>query len=299
MNDRKQHVVKMAHQLFIDKGFQSTSIQDILEYSGISKGTFYNYFSSKSELLTAIFKMTDSELEKIRNDLLIGQDPADIEIFIKQVEMQLKTNRKNKIITLFEEVMISKDDELKRTIEERKIQNIRWIYHRLTDIFGIDKRQYLLDCAIMFMGMLRENIKFYQLAYESDANISQVVRYTVNRLVHMVNEIVQSEERLIPVQALERWLPDCNRHVRSFRKKLLHQLFIVKNILHQQNNQQLNYEDLLDFIEEELLDAKNPRKFLIDSVLQTLQTVEDKKVQVELQELSLLVQEYFDQIDAK
>lgn len=299
MNDRKQHVVKMAHQLFIDKGFQSTSIQDILEYSGISKGTFYNYFSSKSELLTAIFKMTDSELEKIRNDLLIGQDPADIEIFIKQVEMQLKTNRKNKIITLFEEVMISKDDELKRTIEERKIQNIRWIYHRLTDIFGIDKRQYLLDCAIMFMGMLRENIKFYQLAYESDANISQVVRYTVNRLVHMVNEIVQSEERLIPVQALERWLPDCNRHVRSFRKKLLHQLFIVKNILHQQNNQQLNYEDLLDFIEEELLDAKNPRKFLIDSVLQTLQTVEDKKVQVELQELSILVQEYFDQIDAK
>ncbi|MBL4950733.1 TetR/AcrR family transcriptional regulator [Neobacillus sp. OS1-32] len=299
MNDRKQHVVKMAHQLFIDKGFQSTSIQDILEYSGISKGTFYNYFSSKSELLTAIFKMTDSELEKIRNDLLIGQDPADIEIFIKQVEMQLKTNRKNKIITLFEEVMISKDDELKRTIEERKIQNIRWIYHRLTDIFGIDKRQYLLDCAIMFMGMLRENIKFYQLAYESDANISQVVRYTVNRLVHMVNEIVQSEERLIPVQALERWLPDCNRHVRSFRKKLLHQLFIVKNILHQQNNQQLNYGDLLDFIEEELLDAKNPRKFLIDSVLQTLQTVEDKKVQVELQELSILVQEYFDQIDAK
>ena len=56
MNDRKQHVIKMAHQLFIEKGFQATSIQDILDYSGISKGTFYNYFSSKSELLIAIFK---------------------------------------------------------------------------------------------------------------------------------------------------------------------------------------------------------------------------------------------------
>ena len=46
MNDRKQHVVHMAHQLFINKGVQSTSVQDIFEYSGISKGTFYNYFSS-------------------------------------------------------------------------------------------------------------------------------------------------------------------------------------------------------------------------------------------------------------
>ena len=55
MNDRKQHVINKAHQLFIDKGFQATSIQDILDYSGISKGTFYNYFSSKNELLIAIF----------------------------------------------------------------------------------------------------------------------------------------------------------------------------------------------------------------------------------------------------
>ncbi|SIC20615.1 Uncharacterised protein [Mycobacteroides abscessus subsp. abscessus] len=31
MNDRKQHVIKMAHQLFIDKGFQATSIQDMMK----------------------------------------------------------------------------------------------------------------------------------------------------------------------------------------------------------------------------------------------------------------------------
>ena len=46
MNVRKQDVVNMAHQLFINNGVQSTSVQDIFEYSGISKGTFYHYFSS-------------------------------------------------------------------------------------------------------------------------------------------------------------------------------------------------------------------------------------------------------------
>ena len=74
----------MAHQLFIDKGFHATSINDIIEYSGISKGTFYNYFSSKNELIIELFKTNYKQLEKDRNDLLIGQDPANFEIFIKQ-----------------------------------------------------------------------------------------------------------------------------------------------------------------------------------------------------------------------
>ncbi|WP_052137929.1 TetR/AcrR family transcriptional regulator [Heyndrickxia ginsengihumi] len=47
MNDRKQHVMNIARQLFVNNGFQTTSIQEIIEQSGISKGTFYNYFSSK------------------------------------------------------------------------------------------------------------------------------------------------------------------------------------------------------------------------------------------------------------
>ena len=72
MKDRKQHVIKTAHQLFIDKGYQSTSVQDILDSSGISKGTFYNYFTSKGELLIAIFKNLQLEIEKEKNEILIA-----------------------------------------------------------------------------------------------------------------------------------------------------------------------------------------------------------------------------------
>lgn len=113
MNDRKQHVINVAHQLFIEKGFQATSIQEILEYSGISKGTFYNYFSSKNELLLAIFHSLHEKLEMERNKLLIGQDPSDIEIFIKQIELQMKLNKQNKLFALFEEVFVSNDSEFK------------------------------------------------------------------------------------------------------------------------------------------------------------------------------------------
>lgn len=298
MNDRKRHVVKMAHQLFIEKGFQSTSIQDILDYSGISKGTFYNYFSSKTELLIAIFKTSYGELEKLRDDILIGQDPSNIEIFIKQIEIQLITNRKKKLITLFEEIMVSHDADLKQFIEKGKIRNIRWIYNRFIDIFGGEKRPYLLDCAIMFMGILRENIKFYHLANETNANISQVVRYTVNRMVHIVAELAESGEQLIPAHVLERWLPDCKQPDQSFRKKFLHTLFTLKSQFHQ-SQESVKYVDLLEFLEEELLDSKNPRKFLIESILQTLKKMENVAVQKDLQLLVQLVESYLEQMEDK
>ena len=106
MKDRKQHVIKIAHQLFIDKGYQATSIQDILDSSGISKGTFYNYFASKSELLTAIFKNLQLEIAEERNEILIGHDPSDIEVFIKQLAVNLKKNRRNKLFFLLSEVFL-------------------------------------------------------------------------------------------------------------------------------------------------------------------------------------------------
>ena len=40
MNDRKQHVVNMAHRLFINKGVQSTSVQDILNIAEFLKRPF-------------------------------------------------------------------------------------------------------------------------------------------------------------------------------------------------------------------------------------------------------------------
>src|SRR5919206_2043744 len=117
MNERKQHVINKAHQLFIDKGFQATSIQEIIDYSGISKGTFYNYFSSKNELLMAIFTSLGQQIDQERNKLLIGQDPADIEIFIQQLELQMDFNRRNKLLTLFEEVFVSNDPSLKQFLK--------------------------------------------------------------------------------------------------------------------------------------------------------------------------------------
>ena len=51
---RKREILVTARELFIKKGYEQTSVNDILKIVDIAKGTFYYYFASKEEVLEAI-----------------------------------------------------------------------------------------------------------------------------------------------------------------------------------------------------------------------------------------------------
>lgn len=51
---RRREILVAARELFIKKGYEQTSVNDILKIVDIAKGTFYYYFASKDEVLEAI-----------------------------------------------------------------------------------------------------------------------------------------------------------------------------------------------------------------------------------------------------
>lgn len=51
----REKIISAALDLFANNGFHSTSIAQVAAKAGISKGLIYNYFSSKEDLLQAIF----------------------------------------------------------------------------------------------------------------------------------------------------------------------------------------------------------------------------------------------------
>jgi len=51
---KKQLIMEKALELFAKQGFEATSVQQITEYCGISKGAFYLSFKSKDELILAL-----------------------------------------------------------------------------------------------------------------------------------------------------------------------------------------------------------------------------------------------------
>ncbi|MBB3089020.1 AcrR family transcriptional regulator [Nocardioides albus] len=50
-----QRILAAALELFAEKGFESTSVQDVVAAAGVTKGAMYHYFSSKEDLLYEIY----------------------------------------------------------------------------------------------------------------------------------------------------------------------------------------------------------------------------------------------------
>lgn len=58
---RRQEILRAAEKLFYMKGYENTSVQDVLMEAGISKGGFYHHFESKLTLLEEIAQARTEE----------------------------------------------------------------------------------------------------------------------------------------------------------------------------------------------------------------------------------------------
>ena len=61
----KIRIVSAAWQLFYEKGYDQTTVDDIIALSGTSKGSFYYYFSTKDELLGTLSNVLDDFYEEL------------------------------------------------------------------------------------------------------------------------------------------------------------------------------------------------------------------------------------------
>jgi len=51
---RKNELLDCAQQLFFSRGYENTTVNDVIDKAGVSKGAFYHYFDAKEELLEAL-----------------------------------------------------------------------------------------------------------------------------------------------------------------------------------------------------------------------------------------------------
>jgi len=61
-----ERLVDVACRLFAEKGFEGTSVQDVVAAAGVTKGAMYHYFSSKDDLLYEIYgRVLRMQLERL------------------------------------------------------------------------------------------------------------------------------------------------------------------------------------------------------------------------------------------
>lgn len=66
----KGKIISAAWKLFYDKGYEETTVDDIVELSGTSKGSFYHYFNGKDALLSSLSIVFDERYEELEPKLV-------------------------------------------------------------------------------------------------------------------------------------------------------------------------------------------------------------------------------------
>lgn len=61
----KGKIVSAAWKLFYEQGYDDTTIEEIVELSGTSKGSFYHYFDGKDALLSSLSYLFDEEYDRL------------------------------------------------------------------------------------------------------------------------------------------------------------------------------------------------------------------------------------------
>ncbi len=54
--DTRDKIMETAFISFLDKGFEGVSLNGIIKNTGMTKGAFYHYFSSKEVLLKEVMR---------------------------------------------------------------------------------------------------------------------------------------------------------------------------------------------------------------------------------------------------
>ena len=80
----KGKIVSAAWQLFYRQGYDDTTIDEIVEASGTSRGSFYHYFEGKDALLSSLSYLFDEKYEELMETMDTNLSPIEKLIFLNQ-----------------------------------------------------------------------------------------------------------------------------------------------------------------------------------------------------------------------
>lgn len=123
---RRQEIFNACVNIFLEKGFQETSMREIAEVAGMGKSTLYDYFKTKDEIMVFVFEQELNEM--ISRAQTIAMHNTDAEERLRRImEMHLQFLVENKNLFL----KLSIEAQRLKLESQKRIQNGRYEYQDL------------------------------------------------------------------------------------------------------------------------------------------------------------------------
>ena len=191
MKEKEKIIIDSAIKFFAQKGFSSTSVQEIASDCGISKGAFYLYFKSKDSLLYKILQYYYDELIETLEE--ISQRPVPSrDKYIDQLTFMFDHALKHKefIIMQSKEQAIPLNNSIKELLAKMQAELQDYNLKGLLAIYGEEKKKYLLDLLIIQDGLIHS---FLKVSILDSINVSSkdIASYLLKRLDSILKYIIK------------------------------------------------------------------------------------------------------------
>ncbi|WP_274307093.1 TetR/AcrR family transcriptional regulator [Solibacillus daqui] len=257
---KKQLILDAAITLFSEKGIEATSVQQITEHCGISKGAFYLSFKSKEELVYSI-------IEHFLNNIIKGVDQAVNSEIDPSQKLHLYFEQTFKILsqyTGFAQILMK---EKIKTISEELIERIQYFVNLsnenlaklLIEIYGEEIREKLYDLIVVINGMVQA---YLQIVFDGKLVMNQVDFSKLADTLVEKTTIIATHSQLIFLQQSDF---TSNNEIPLTINQLTEELQRLKEV----TVNQLEQESVALLIEE--LQASNPRAAIIFGLIHNLQ----------------------------
>lgn len=80
MEDRRRSILDAAEQVFGERGYAQSTMDEVATLAGISKGSVYNYFKNKQELFGHLFSRAVGMHEDESTAILQSDSPASVKV---------------------------------------------------------------------------------------------------------------------------------------------------------------------------------------------------------------------------
>lgn len=199
-----QQILNVAAQLFTDKGFEKTSIQDIIVALGMSKGAVYHHFRSKEEILEAVMEQQFNYTAQMLDHLVTNTTT---------------TPARDKLVQILEHVVSDQQAHSLDRVLRAQIKNPVFIVRGIQQAVRIDApviaailREGITDgsihtedpeaCAEVFMMLV--NIWINPTLFDRNSTETKQRLYFLQRLMNMLGADIVSEsliERILDQHA--------------------------------------------------------------------------------------------------
>lgn len=184
-------IIEKASELFAKNGFGATSVQEITDACGISKGSFYLSFKSKESLLFSIFEYFSTKLIDRLGDILHMEATARNrfeQFFVIQFEEIARHS--DFILMHMREQASPINEEMLGLLNKLRGKAYEAMENLLLDLYGESIQIHLPDLIVMLNGIIHGYVEII-VFNKKMLNYTDLANYIIERTDSIINGLTE------------------------------------------------------------------------------------------------------------